>query len=334
MALAVAIAFALAFSLTNGFLDAAHAIATLVATRAMAPGRAIALAAVGNVLGGVVVGTAVAGTIAGIAAVPRSQMVAVVGAAVLAATVWNLLMWSRGLPSSSGHALVGGLAGAAVAQSGIQAVRWGGLHGLRPHGVAGTLIALAVSPVLGFGLAALAVAGTRRLLARATRWVRGPIRAGQLAMSAALSFSHGANDGQKSMGVIAAVLLATRHLHSFTVPLWVRLSCAGTISLGTAMGGWRIIRTVGRGIYRLTPVDAFASQGAATAVILGSSLAGAPVSTTHVVASSVVGAGAGRGRFKHVHWSIVRSMAYAWLVTLPASAALGAISLVIWRAIA
>lgn len=333
MGLAVAIACALAFALTNGFLDAAHAIATLVATRAATPGRAVVLAGAFNILGAVFVGTAVAGTIAGIVTVSPSQAVTVIGAGVLAATVWNLLMWSRALPSSSGHALVGGLAGAALAESGVHAVRWGGMQGLRPQGVAGVLIALAVSPLIGLLFAAAAVALTRGLSRRVTSRLREPVRGGQWTLSAALAFSHGANDGQKAMGVIAALLLATGHLHSFAVPLWVKLVCAVMLTLGTLMGGWGVIHTVGRGIYRLAPIDAFASQGASTAVILGSSFAGAPVSTTHVVASSVVGVGAGRGRFRHVRWTIVRSMAFAWVVTLPASAALGAVSLLVWNAV-
>jgi PiT family inorganic phosphate transporter len=334
MELAVAIALALAFSLTNGLLDAANAVATLVATRGAGPGSAIVLAAAFNILGAVVVGTAVASTIAGIVDVPNEDVVAVVGSGVLAATVWNLIMWSRSLPSSSGHALVGGLVGACWAESGLQAVNWGGLHGLRPYGVVGVLISLAVSPVIGFALAALAISRLRRGLRRGRARLQAPVRAGQWTMSAALAFSHGANDGQKAMGVVAALLLATGHLSSFAVPLWVKLACALALTLGTALGGWRIIRTVGRGIYRLTPLDALASETAATAAILGAAYAGAPVSTTQVVASSVVGIGAGRRRFRHVRWTVVREIGFGWLITLPASTALGAVSLLLWRAIA
>lgn len=286
-----------------------------------------------NVLGAVLVGTAVASTVAGIVNVPKEHVVAVIGSATFAATSWNILMWSRALPSSSGHALVGGLAGAAFAQSGIHAVTWGGLDGLRPYGLAGVLIALAVSPPLGLLIAAGAVRLNRRALRRTRARVRAPIRAGQWTASAALSFSHAANDGQKAMGVIAAALVATRHLQSFSVPLWVKLACAVTLTLGTAFGGWRIIRTVGRGIYRIAPIDAFASQGSATEVILGGSYLGAPVSTTQVVASSVVGAGVGRRRIKHIRWTVVRAFGFAWVVTLPATIALGAVSLLVWNAV-
>jgi len=331
--LALAVAFSIAFALTNGFHDAANAIATLVATRGARPEQAIVLAAVFNMLGALLVGTAVADTIAGIVTVPANQAVGAIGSGVLAATVWNLLTWWRGLPSSSAHALVGGLVGAAIAEAGVDAVNWGGLDGWKPVGVLGVLIALAVSPVLGAGFGFLFARLDRRLLRRATKRVVRPIRAAEWAMSAALSFGHGANDGQKAMGVIAALLLASGHLSSLTVPLWVKLACGAALTLGTAMGGWRIIRTIGRRIFRLAPLDGFASQTASTAVILPASYLGAPVSTTQVVASSVVGVGGGRRRWRHVRWAIVRAIAFAWLLTLPAAALLGAIMLAIWRAI-
>jgi PiT family inorganic phosphate transporter len=331
--LALAVAFSVAFALTNGFHDAANAIATLVATRGARPGQAIVLAAAFNMLGALLVGSAVADTIAGIVTVSPAQTVEVIGAGVLAAVLWNLLTWWRGLPSSSAHALVGGLVGSAFADAGIHAVRWGGLEGLKPVGIFGVLIALAVSPILGLGFGLSFSRLNRRALRRATRLVRKPIRRAEWAMSAALSFGHGANDAQKSMGVIAALLLASGHLETLSVPLWVKLLCGGALTLGTSMGGWRIIRTVGRRIFRLASIDGFASQSASTAVILPASYLGAPVSTTQVVASSVVGVGGGRRRWRHVNWLIVRSIAFAWLLTLPASAALGAIMLVFWKAV-
>jgi PiT family inorganic phosphate transporter len=331
--LALAISFSIAFAFTNGFHDAANAIATLVATRAARPRQAIVLAAVFNMLGALLVGSAVADMIAGIVTVSAADAVEVIGAGVLAATLWNILTWWRGLPSSSAHALVGGLCGSAFAEAGIEAIRWGGLEGIKPVGIAGVMIALAISPVLGFGFGLLFARLDRRLLRRATRRVRSPIRASEWAMSAALAFGHGANDAQKAMGVIAALLVASGHLSTLAVPLWVKLACGAALTLGTSMGGWRIIRTIGRRIFRLASIDAFASQSASTAVILPASYLGAPVSTTQVVASSVVGVGGGRRRWHHVRWSVVRSIAYAWLLTLPASALLGAIILVIWRAV-
>ena len=333
MELALAIAFSIAFALTNGFHDAANAIATLVATRGARPGQAIILAAVFNMLGALLVGTAVADTIAGIVTVTPGEAVEVIGAGILAATLWNILTWWRGLPSSSAHALVGGLVGSAVAEAGIDAIQWGGLDGLKPVGVFGVLIVLAVSPLLGVGFGLVLARLNGRLLRRATNRIKTPIRGAEWAMSAALSFGHGANDAQKAMGVIAALLLASGHLDTLTVPLWVKLACGAALTLGTAMGGWRIIRTIGRRIFRLAAIDGFASQSASTAVILPATYLGAPVSTTQVVASSVVGVGGGRRRWHHVRWSVVRSIALAWLLTLPASAALGAIMLVIWRGV-
>jgi PiT family inorganic phosphate transporter len=333
MELALAIAFSVAFAFTNGFHDAANAIATLVATRGASPRQAIVLAAVFNMLGALLVGSAVADTIAGIVTVPASEAVEVIGSGVLAATLWNVLTWWRGLPSSSAHALVGGLVGAGFAEAGIGAIHWGGLEGLKPVGVWGVIIALAVSPLLGFGFGLAFARLDRWLLRRATRRVRTPIRGSEWAMSAALSFGHGANDAQKAMGVIAALLLASGHLDSLSVPLWVKLSCGAALTLGTATGGWRIIRTIGRRIFRLASIDGFASQSASTAVVLPATYLGAPVSTTQVVASSVVGVGGGRKRWRHVRWAVVRSIAYAWLLTLPASAVLGGIILVAWRAV-
>ncbi len=333
MELGLAIAFSIAFALTNGFHDAANAIATLVATRGARPGQAIALAAVFNMLGALLIGSAVADTIAGIVTVGAAEAVEVIGAGVLAATLWNLLTWWRGLPSSSAHALVGGLVGSAFSEAGIHAIRWGGMEGWKPVGVLGVLVALAVSPVLGLAFGFLFSRLNARLLGRATRRVRGPIRAAEWVMSAALSFGHGANDAQKAMGVIAALLLASGHLSTLSVPIWVKFACGAALTLGTAMGGWRIIRTIGRRIFHLAPIDGFASQSASSAVILPATYLGAPVSTTQVVASSVVGVGGGRRRWHHVRWRVVRSIGFAWLLTLPGSAVLGAIMLIIWRAI-
>jgi PiT family inorganic phosphate transporter len=331
MGLGLAIGFAIVFALTNGFHDAANAIATLVATRGARPGQAIVLSAVFNVLGALLVGSAVANTIAGIVTVSPSQGVAVLGSGALAAVLWNVITWWRGLPSSSGHALVGGLTGSGLAEAGIHAIRWGGLDGWKPVGVFGVLIALAVSPPIGLAFGFAFARLNQRLLRRASRRVHRPIRVSERVMSAALSFSHGANDAQKSMGVIGALLLATGHLHAFSVPLWTKLACGVALTIGTGLGGWRIVRTIGRRIFHLAPIDGFASQTASTVVILAASYTGAPVSTTQVVASSVVGVGVGRRRGRHVRWAVVGSMGFAWLLTLPASVALGAITLLVWK---
>jgi PiT family inorganic phosphate transporter len=331
LALAVALALAIGLAVTNGMHDASNAIATLIATRAATPLQGIALASVFNMLGPLVVGAAVADTIGGIVTVAPSVATAVIGSGVAAAVTWNLVTWRFGLPSSSGHALVGGLVGASLAEGGVDAVNWGGLHGWHPVGVVGTLVALAVSPVLGALAALLVIRALRRIARRATRRWGVPVHAGEWGMSAALAFSHGANDAQKAVGVIAALLLADGRIDTLSGPTWATLACAAALTFGTALGGWRIIRTVGRGIYRIRPVEGLASQAASAGVVLGASLAGAPVSTTQVVASSVVGVGGGRRRWHHVHWAVVRQMGLAWLITIPVSAALAAAALVLWE---
>ncbi|MGH2942759.1 MAG: inorganic phosphate transporter [Solirubrobacteraceae bacterium] len=330
-ALAPAVLLAFAFAATNGLHDASNAIATLVATRAARPRHALALAAVFNLLGPLFVGAAVAGAIGGIVRVGSAEAVDVIAAGVLGAVAWNLLTWRWGLPSSSGHALVGGLSGAALVAGGAGAVNWGGLDGIHPVGVLGACVALAVSPPLGALAAFALVRGLRRGARRATRRWHELVQAAQWATSATLAFSHGANDAQKSAGVIAALLLADGRIDTISAPLWATLGCAAALTLGTAAGGWSIARTVGRRIYRLHPVDGFCSQGASAAVILGASLLGAPTSTTQVVASSVVGVGGGRRRWHHVRWEVVRQMSLAWLVTMPASAAIAALALLGWR---
>lgn len=328
--IALAIAFALAFDVTNGFHDSANAVAALVATRAARPAAAILLIAVFSFLGPVVAGTAVAETVGGIIRIDGSGALATVGAALTGALAWNLLTWWRGLPSSSSHALVGGLTGAALYDAGVGAVRWGGIDGIRPSGVVGVLVALAVAPLLGFGTGLIGARLTRRSLRRAPRSAKRAVLRGEWLTASALAFSNGANDAQKTMGVITLLLLADGQINSFAVPLWVKLAAATSLTAGTTFGGWRIARTMGAGIYRLRPLDGLVSQGCSAAIILGAAGIGAPVSTTHVVASSVVGVGAGR-RWRHVRWAVVREMGLGWLVTLPASAALGAAAVPMWR---
>jgi inorganic phosphate transporter, PiT family len=329
--LAVAVALAIGFAVTNGLHDASNAIATLVATRAARPGQAIVLATVFNMLGPFLVGAAVADTIGGIVTVSPSESTEVIGCGLAAAVTWNMTTWYLGLPSSSGHALVGGLVGAALVEGGLDAVNWGGIESARPVGVIGTLFALAISPVLG-GLVAFAVIRFLRRVGRGlTRAWDGSVTAGQWAMSSALALSHGANDAQKAVGVIAALLLGAGEIDSLSAPAWATFSCAAALTIGTAFGGWRIIRTVGRRIYRLQSIEALASQTSSAGVILGASLLGAPTSTSQVVASSVVGIGGGRRRLRHVNWSVVRQIGLAWLITMPVTAALAGVVLEIWK---
>jgi inorganic phosphate transporter, PiT family len=333
VALAVALVLAVLFAFTNGIHDASNAIAALVATRAARPLQAVLMAAVFNLLGPLVVGRAVADTIGGIVTVGGATGVEVIGAGLLAALLWNVATWALGLPSSSGHALVGGLVGAALVAGGSDAIQWGGFDGGHPVGMLGTLAALAVAPLLGAAAALLAIRALRSSARRATRRWRRPTAGGEWAMSASLAFSHGANDAQKSVGVIAALLVADGRLESLTAPLWAPVICALALTLGTALGGWGIVKTVGRRIYRITPLDGVASQTASSGVILGASLVGAPVSTTQVVASSVLGVGGGRRRWRHVNWIVVRHIALGWVITMPATAIVAAAAFGAWSSL-
>ena len=331
-ALVTVVAIAVVFDVTNGFHDASNSIATLVTTRVATPATALVLASVCHVLGPFLLGTAVADTVGGIVDRRATDVVPLLAAALSAAVTWNLLTWWRGLPSSSSHALVGGLVGAAIAAAGVDAVNWGGMDGIRPDGVIGVLVMLAASPIIGAFAGFVVITIGRRATRRATRAVVGPIRHGQWVTSSALALSHGANDAQKTMGVITLLLVADGRLDRFAVPTWVKLTSASAIALGTALGGWRIIRTIGRGIFRIRSLDGLASQTASASTIFGSAMIGAPVSTTHVVASSVVGVGAGQS-WTRVRWSIVKEMMMAWVLTLPAAAAMGAALFVVWKEI-
>jgi PiT family inorganic phosphate transporter len=330
--LVVAIVVALCFAVTNGFHDSANAVAGLVATRAARPGQALALTSVCHMIGPLLVGTAVAATVGGIVQLDGDELFAVVGAAVTAAATWNVVTWRRGLPSSSSHALVGGLVGAALVTGGASAVNWGGFHGLRPFGVVGTLASLAVSPLLGFAVAAMVSRSARRVLRNATIRFEQPIIRSELVAASGLAFAQGANDAPKTMGVITLLLLATGHLSTFDVPFWVAVAAAACLTLGTMIGGWRVARTLGRGVYRLRPLDALSSQTTSAGVVLGAALFGAPVSPTHTVASSVVGVGASQRR-RHVRWRIVKGILLGWCVTLPVAAMLAIIVLPLWKAV-
>jgi inorganic phosphate transporter, PiT family len=331
LAFVLAVGMALAFALTNGFHDAANAIATLVATRAARPFPAVVMASVFNLLGPLLLGAAVANTVAKIVQPPIDEVIPVVGAGLTGAVAWNVGTWLRGLPSSSSHALVGGLVGAALVAAGSDAVNWGGIEGGLPVGVFGVLIALAVSPVLGVAAATLLELGARRALRRASSQLARPILRAQWVTSAWLAFSHGSNDAQKAIGIIAALLLANGTTGSLHAPVWVELSAAAALTVGTAFGGWSIVRTIGRRIYRVRPLDGLVSQASSAAVIVGASVIGAPVSTTQVVSSSVVGTGLGRRRIRRIRWQVVREIGIAWITTLPAAGVLGAAVYPLWR---
>jgi len=330
VAVVVVAVLAFAFDLSNGFHDSSNAIAALVVTRAARPRAALLLASVCHLAGPLLAGTAVADTVGSVVHPPAARVLPVVGAALTAGLAWNLLTWWRGLPSSSSHALVGGLVGATIAVCGPGAVSWGRLDGIHPRGVVGVLVGLAVSPLLGLAAGAVLIAVLRGMLARARAGAAAWARRGEWLAAAALAFSHGANDAQKTMGVLTLVLLATGHLTAFAVPLWVKIGAATALTLGTGLGGWRIVRTVGRGIYRLSSLDGLASQASSAAVILAAARIGAPVSTTHVVAAGIIGVGADQRR-RHVRWRVVGDIVSGWAVTLPAAAVLGALASGPWH---
>jgi PiT family inorganic phosphate transporter len=331
VALVLAIGMALAFAVTNGFHDAANAIATLVGTRTARPIPAVAMASVFNLLGPLFVGAAVANTVAHIVTVPPEETVAVIGAGLTGAVIWNTITWRRGLPSSSGHALVGGLVGAALLDGGLHAVNWGPIRDGQLAGVLGVLIGLFIASCLGFVVAVGLERFALRAMDRATTRFRQPVRGAQWVTSAWLAFSHGSNDAQKAVGIIAALLVASGHATSLSTPVGITLACSLALTLGTALGGWSIVRTIGRRIFPLRSLDGLVSQTASAGVILAASIAGAPVSTTQVVATTIVGIGVGRRRWRHVGWAIVGEIGVAWLTTMPAAGIIAAIALPAWK---
>lgn len=323
------VALLLVFDYTNGFHDTANMVAAAVATQAMTPAQAIALVSAFTFLGPVLGGTAVADTLGQFVRLddyPPAAGVAIVLAGVAGAIVWNLLTWWRGLPSSSSHALVGGLVGAVLVSAGSDHIKWGwqALLGQGQWaGVVKVVAALLLSPVAGLAIGFLLYKLLSLLLRRATPRANRPLRRLQWLGAAWLAFAHGTNDGQKSMGIITLVLLLGGFLPRFDVPFWVMLVCATAITLGTMAGGWRIVRTVGFGIYKLRPLHGLGSQLAAAAVIGGAAVLGGPVSTTHVVSSAIMGVGAA-GRPKAVRWGKAGELLFTWLVTLPGTGLLGA----------
>ncbi len=328
--LVAVVVVALAFDVSNGFHDSSNSIAALVATRAARPAPAVLMATVFTMLGPILVATAVADTIGGIVTLDASQTLVVLLSALLAGLAWNIFTWYQGLPSSSSHALIGGLVGAGLVMSGLSAINWGGMNGFKPVGVFGALIGLAVSPILGAAVAWLVMRGIRPAIRRASKRLRRPVMGGEWVASASLAFTHGANDAQKTMGIVTLALVAGGALSSFVVPLWVKIACGAALTIGTALGGWRIVHTIGRRIYRLRPIDGVASSGSSAFVIGAASMLGAPVSTTHVVSSSVVGVGAAR-HARHVGWVVVRDILTAWVVTMPACAVIAALLCLVGR---
>lgn len=317
LVVAVVIA-ALVFDYINGFHDTANAIATVVSTRVLSPTVAVMMAAILNFVGALVA-THVAKTIAKGLVEPSQATELVVLAALIGAIAWNLITWVYGIPSSSSHALVGGLIGAALIHGGPEVVSWSGLADKVIYPLIG-------SPLAGFVIGYFIMVTIAFFFGHMHPKRTGAVfRRLQLVSSAAMAFSHGQNDAQKSMGIITLALVSAGLIAKPEVPTWVMLACAITMGLGTAAGGWRIIHTVGSKISRLEPVHGFAAETAGAAVILTAGHFGMPISTTHTITASIFGVSSSR-RLSAVRWQVARSVVMAWVITLPASAAVGAAS--------
>jgi PiT family inorganic phosphate transporter len=311
--LIVVLGLAVLFDYINGFHDTANAIATSVSTRALKPEHAILMSATANFVGALT-GTAVAKTIAsGLATTPDGAAgQTIVAAALIGATVWNLLTWRLGIPSSSSHALIGGLLGAVVVSVGAEAIK---LDGVRDK----VLVPLVLSPVLGITIGFLFMVVLLNVFQRANpRRLNERFRRLQVLSAAYMAFSHGSNDAQKTMGIMTLALLAAGVIPNADIPLWVILLAATAISLGTAAGGWRIIRTMGQKVVKLDPVHGFAAETTAATIIFAASHFGMPVSTTHVISSAIMGVGAS-DRFSAVRWGVAGNIIIAWILTIPAS---------------
>jgi PiT family inorganic phosphate transporter len=333
----VIIGVALAFDFINGFHDSANSIATVVSTRVLTPGVAVLWAAFFNFIAAFTVGTAVAKTLSKGLIQPGAVTPTVILAALVGAITWNLITWWRGLPSSSSHALMGGYAGAAIANAGTSAIIGAGW--IKP------ILAIVLSPMLGMTLGLTLYVSLAWLLHRLPAApLDTAFRRMQLVSAALYSLSHGANDAQKTMGIIVSLLVASQvlfadatgwmsNLHITSgdhVPLWVVLAAHTAIALGTAMGGWRIVRTMGTKITKLTPFGGFCAETGGGATIMVASALGVPVSTTHTITGAIVGVGSAR-RLSAVHWGVAGRIVWAWILTIPMSAGIAAITFILLR---
>ena len=310
----IVILLALTFDFLNGIHDSSNVVATMIFSRALPPKAALWMAAIAEFLGPFIFGVAVAETIGGVVE-PDTITLQVLIAALCSAIFWNLLTWRLGFPSSSSHALVGGLIGAVIIGAGWQAINLEELKKI--------VIALFTSPFLGFMVGWLILKIISFLCQNASPKINGFFKTGQIFTGLSLALSHGANDAQKTMGIITLALVTGGYLSSFVVPQWVIALCAFMIALGTLLGGKRLIRTLGGKFFKIRPVDGFASQFASATVILGASLVGGPVSTTQVVSSSIMGVGAAH-RIGKVRWGVAQEIGSAWIFTIPSTAVIAA----------
>ena len=320
------VVLALIFDFINGFHDTANSIATSVSTRVLSPGAAITMAAILNFLGAFI-SVKVAKTIGSDIVDPGMIPQTVVIATLLGAIIWNLITWYFGLPSSSSHALIGGLLGAAIAFSGsFSIVNWSNF-------CAKILLWLFLSPCIGFG-AGYFFMNILNFILRSWRpaAVTRVFSKAQIVSAALMALNHGGNDAQKSMGIITMALLSGGLIPQFHVPLWVKVTCALAMALGTSFGGWRIIKTMGMNMARLAPVNGFAAETSAAAVIFTATMLHSPVSTTHIISTSIMGVGAAK-RFSSVRWAVAKDIVWAWVLTIPISAFLSALVFYLIRAL-
>ena len=319
--LVLVIALAIVFDYINGFHDTANAIATSVATRALHPRQAIVMAAAFNFIGAFA-GTAVAKTIGAGLVDEATTTQSVVMAALIGAITWNLITWYFGIPSSSSHALIGGLLGATVIAGGTGSLKMDGI-------VTKVVIPMISSPLIGFVVAFTLMLALYWVFRNARRKPMARIfRRLQVISAGYMAFSHGSNDAQKTMGIITLALFSAGAIPSIEVPTWVIVVSATALSLGTAVGGWRIMRTMGHRVVELEPVHGFAAETTAASVLIGTAALGMPVSTTHVISSAIMGVGSARGP-KGVRWGVARRILLAWVITLPATATVAAASWVV-----
>jgi len=328
------IAIALVFDVINGFHDAANSIASIVSTRVLSPGVAVLWAAAFNFLALFIFHFGVAKTIAGIVDIQDADpaFIYVVASGLVGAITWNLLTWWLGLPSSSSHALIGGLSGAGIAYQGFGVLN---THNLYP-----TLGWIVLAPLCGLVLGVLAMLSIAWIFRRVRpRTVDRTFRVGQLLSAAGYSLGHGGNDAQKTIGVILAVLLASGHLHLDAhghviggMPTWILLASYGCMALGTALGGWRIVRTMGMGITHLRPVGGFCAELAGAATLFGATFLKVPVSTTHTITGAIIGVGSVRKR-RGIRWGLATRIIWAWIFTIPAAAVVGGLALALARAL-
>ena len=313
------IAVALLFDFLNGLHDAANSIATIVSTRVLRPQYAVFWAAFFNFIAFLFFGLHVANTIGKGIIEPDVVDATVIFAALVGAIVWNLITWALGIPSSSSHALIGGLVGAGMAKAGVSAAVWSGLSK--------TLLAIVLSPLVGFLLALVLVLITSWAFVRTSPSTADKrFRRMQLVSASLYSLGHGGNDAQKTMGIIAVLLYSQGHLGAdFAIPFWVVISCQAAMGLGTLMGGWRIVRTMGLRITKLTPMQGFCAETGGAATLFMATFLGIPVSTTHTITGAIVGVGAAR-RVSAVRWNVASSIVYAWVITIPASATVAALT--------